>query len=192
MVGDFQRYVRPEVHPELSPHCVAATGISQGQIEESDVLEDVLSELTQWTDHLLDEDKSVMTMVYGSTILGRILTEQAEDEELELPEFLTQWVNLQGVFKRHFALKEFLSLNEACEYLGMSTEDNPASGVDIAHQMTLLLVELIKLDAKVGPISNQDSLRGLTGNVEEKPGDWYCGQCQFLNFARRNFCKSDP
>ena len=190
VVGDFQRYVRPEVHPELSPHCVALTGISQGQIEESDVLEDVLSELTQWTGHLLEEDQSVMSMVYGSHTLGRVLAEQAEDEELELPEFLQQWVNLQGVFKRHFALKGYLSLNEACEYLGMSTTEDQASGIDVAHQMTNLFVELSKLDAKVGPISTPKSLRGFTGNVEEKPGDWHCARCQFLNFARRNFCKA--
>ena len=49
VLDSFQRYVRPEVHTELTPHCVAQTGIGQSHVDESDVLEDVLDELSAFS-----------------------------------------------------------------------------------------------------------------------------------------------
>ena len=48
VISDFQRYVRPEVRSELTPFCVAKTGIGQSHVDQSDVLEDVLEEISDW------------------------------------------------------------------------------------------------------------------------------------------------
>ena len=191
-VGNFQRFVRPEVQPELSPHCVALTGISQMQIDESDVLEDVLEEADAWVRHLIQsegEGASLMSVTFGHSGIKDILLGQIEDEELSAPSWSTRWVNLHRVFHRHFALKERRDLGAALEYLGLSHQGRLNSAIDDAHNIARILSELIQLDARMEPVSDQNNTRNDASAVEEKPGDWRCSRCNFLNFARRHFCK---
>jgi len=196
VIGDFQRFVRPEANPELSPHCVALTGISQAQIDESELFEDVLEEANGWVAHLVedleDADSSVaplVTVAYGVYAMKEILLDQIDDEELEVPTWAERWVNLQRVFKRHFTLRPLPSLNDALEYLGLTAKGKAHSAIDDAHNTAQILSELIQLDARMEPVSDQNHHSNHGSSVEEKPGDWRCDRCQFLNFARRHFCK---
>ena len=119
IVSDFQRYVRPEVHSELTPFCVAQTGIGQSHVDQSDVLEDVLDEIRDWVDHLVQPDDSIHVVSFNHNPMVT-LNEQASDEELDLPEWCTSWVHLGSVFKRHFYLKGNSNLSEALSYLGIT------------------------------------------------------------------------
>lgn len=202
VIGDFQRFVRPEANPELSPHCVAITGISQAQIDQSDLLEDVLEEANRWVQHLLDdseesegseesnqESSTLVTVTYGLYAMKDLLLDQIDDEELEVPSWAKRWVNLQRVFKRHFAMRHHIPLDEAFAYLGLTLKGKTHSAIDDAHSTAQILTELIQLDARMEPVSDQKFQANQGSSVEEKPGDWRCDRCQFLNFARRHFCK---
>ena len=188
ITSDFQRFVRPEVHPELTPFCVAETGVGQSQVDQSDVLEDIMAELEEWVDHLPADASQLMIISYTHPQM-LVLKEQSSDEELNLPSWLDQWVNLRRSFKRHFYLKRPQSLNEALNYLGIEAAESGQSGIDKAHNAAKLLIDLIKLDARMVAVSDQDSYKSDKPAVQEKPGDWRCDGCNFLNFARRNFCK---
>ena len=188
VVSDFQRYVRPEVHPELTPYCVAQTGIGQHQIDHSDVLEDVLQEAEDWVDQLENSSSSHVLVSYNCRGL-KVLVDQSEDEELSPPIWLERWVDLSAAFKQHFCLKGHRSLEDALTYLGIPPSDSDQLGIDKAHNTAKLLIDLIKLDARMEPVSDQESYSADKPSVEEKPGDWRCERCNFLNFARRNFCK---
>ena len=63
VVGDFQRFVRPEVNTELSENCMERTGITQEQLDDSDILEDVINEATQWVNQLKDDDETVLLIL---------------------------------------------------------------------------------------------------------------------------------
>ena len=188
VVSDFQRYVRPEVNPELTPYCVAQTGIGQQQIDQSDVLEDVLQEAEEWVDQLGEHTKTSMLVSYDKRGL-KVLIDQAADEELSIPDWLESWIDLSSAFKQHFCLKGYRNLNDALNYLGIPAVDSDQLGVDKAHNAAKLLIDLIKLDARMEPVSDQENYSEDKPSVEEKPGDWRCERCNFLNFARRNFCK---
>lgn len=188
IVGEFQRFVRPEVNLELTAYCVSQTGIGQSQIDQSDVLEDVLAELQEWVE-VQNIDIAQLSVVSYSHAQMQALIEQAADEELYLPDWLKTWVNLRATFRSHFYLKRPQSLIEALHYLGISPAESDQSGVDKAQNTAKLLIDLIKLEARMDTVSDQDSFYSDKPAVEEKPGDWRCERCNFLNFARRNFCK---
>ena len=184
----FHRFVRPEVNPELTAYCVSQTGIGQSQLDQSDVLEDVLIELNDWvSDQSLDP--ATISAVSFTHPQMRVLKEQAADEELDLPSWLNTWINLRAVFRSHFQLKRPQRLSEALHYLGIPPTESDLSGVDKAQDTAKLLIDLIKLDARMDTVSDQDSYFSNKPAVVEKPGDWRCERCNFLNFARRNFCK---
>lgn len=212
VVGDFQRFVRPEVNPDLTPHCVSHTGVSQAQIDASEVFEDVLTEASAWVDYLVSPEEPSASLsdeelqgeakqpnstslsalrtravTFGLKVMRDLLVDQIEDEELVKPEWLSPWVNLQYAFGRHFALKGRRSLDEALTYLGLKVEERAKGALERAHHIALILSELIQLDARMDPVSDQNS--HYQGSSQEKPGDWRCERCNFLNFARRNFCK---
>ena len=187
IISDFQRYVRPEVHSELTPFCVAQTGIGQSHVDQSDVLEDVLEEIKEWVQHLTQPDDRIQLVSFDHKPMV-ILNEQANDEELDLPQWCKSWVHLGSVFKRHFCLKGNSNLSEALSYLGITAIESGQQGVDKAQNAAKLQIDLIKLDARMEPVSDQDSHHS-SRITEEKPGDWTCDRCDFLNFARRNFCK---
>jgi inhibitor of KinA sporulation pathway (predicted exonuclease) len=190
-IADFQRFVRPEVHPELSPFCVAETGIGQAYIDQSEVLEDVLEELSQWVEELTANSELIQVFSFTHSQL-QVLKQQAQDEELDLPIWLETWVNLCATFKKHFQIKGFQTLDKALAYLGTTTDESGEpehTGLAKAHNATKLLIDLIKLDARMEAVSEQDSYKSDKPAVQEKPGDWRCDRCNFLNFARRNFCK---
>jgi len=195
VIGDFQRFVRPEANPELSPHCVSLTGISQAQIDESELLEEVLDEANRWVAQLIaaPEDGGESTLLravtYGQYAMKEILLDQIDDEELEVPSWTADWLNLQLIFKRHFAMRSLRSLYEALKYLGLSPKGRPNSAIDDAHNIAQILSELIHLDARMVLVSDQNYHSNQGSSIEEKPGDWRCDSCQFLNFARRHFCK---
>ena len=71
ITSDFQRFVRPEVHPELTPFCVAETGVGQSQVDQSDVLEDIMAELEEWVDHLPADASQLMivSFVFSRTFI---------------------------------------------------------------------------------------------------------------------------
>jgi inhibitor of KinA sporulation pathway (predicted exonuclease) len=188
IISDFQRYVRPEVHSELTPFCVAQTGIGQSHVDQSDVLEDVLDEIKEWVEHLTQADDTTQLVSFDHNPMV-VVNEQASDEELDLPEWCTSWVHLGSVFKRHFCLKGDSNLSEALNYLGITPTESGQQGVDKAQNAARLLIDLIKLDARMESVSDQDSHQP-TNSTEGKPGDWACDRCGFLNFARRNFCKT--
>lgn len=195
VVGDFQRFVRPEANPELTPHCVSLTQISQAQIDASDIFEDVLDEANAWVAQLTapeaedGEPLSVRTVAFGLPVMKDLLLDQIEDEELTLPAWLKGWVNLQHAFHRHFAMRGRRPLHEALSYLGLTPKGRAHSAIDDAHNVAQILSELIQLDARMDPVSDQNHSNSYGSSFQEKPGDWRCDRCNFVNFARRHFCK---
>jgi len=192
VVGEFHHFVRPLIYPKLSAFCSSLTGIQQNTVDQSLTFPDVLKLADQWIRQHCGEDLSnVYAVTYGNWDFGTLFAIQVKEYDLEIPFWGRRWIDLQDVFQKHFALSgKQIKMIEAFQYLGISLSGRLHSGIDDARKLATFLVELIKLNAGIGfAVNDNDELRGNAPSVEEKFGDWKCSRCNFLNFARRTFCK---
>ncbi|WP_188768246.1 3'-5' exonuclease [Emticicia aquatilis] len=55
IIGEFNRFVRPSIHPILSDFCINLTSISQEQVNNSNTFPLVLAEFKEWINSFLDD-----------------------------------------------------------------------------------------------------------------------------------------
>jgi len=190
VIGEFQQYVKPVIHPILSNFCTNLTGITQAQVNQSKSFTEVVAMADEWIKKTCGIDLSeVYVATYSNWDFGTLFAIQCKEYGLKPPYWSRRWIDLQMIFQKHFSLSGQIKMIEAFQYLGISLSGRLHSGIDDARNLATFLVELIKLNAGMGPVNDNDELRDNAPSVEEKPGDWRCSRCNFLNFARRTFCK---
>jgi inhibitor of KinA sporulation pathway (predicted exonuclease) len=53
VIGEFQTYVKPTIHPKLTPFCTELTGITQEQVDGGLTLKEALSEVHNFLDGMV-------------------------------------------------------------------------------------------------------------------------------------------
>lgn len=48
IIGEFSEFIRPVIHPQLSPFCTELTSITQDQVEEANVFPQVIKDFQDW------------------------------------------------------------------------------------------------------------------------------------------------
>jgi len=94
----FHRYVRPEIHPELSSFCSNLTGIIQDMVDDEAPLKDVLYDFHQWleSEGLLNRKFTFVTC--GDWDLLHMLPTQLNYLGLPMPNYFRSWVNIKKIF----------------------------------------------------------------------------------------------
>lgn len=96
----FHEYVRPRVHPTLTPFCTELTGIMQEMLNDQPCFPDVFSRFREWLTkgrYFDATDKSAFVMC-GNWDLKVMLPNQCDLDGIELPEQFKQWIDLKQTF----------------------------------------------------------------------------------------------
>ena len=197
---EFHRYVRPVVHPRLTPFCAKLTGISQERVDGSPPFPEVLARFNEWW-HANAADALVVTC--GDWDLSSLLPRQCAQHRLAVPAWADRWANLKRVYADSFPnASDRATLAEIAASLSVQLVGRAHSGIDDSRNIARVLRRMIEmgvsvLNTAIWPCAgcgaeNLLRLRACAdcgrSSVALKPGAWACPRCGCGNFARRDRC----
>ena len=96
----FHEYVRPRVHPNLSPFCTELTGILQEMVDDQSNFPDVLATFSNWIKEgrYFEEKNKSAFVTCGDWDLKVMIPSQCVTEKINVPEYFREWINLKRVF----------------------------------------------------------------------------------------------
>lgn len=97
VIAEFHTYVRPTLHPELTPFCTELTGIEQHWVDSGLILDEALQKLHSFLENLgLFETEFIFASC--GDFDGNQINREATHKSLQLPNYLMRWINLKKVF----------------------------------------------------------------------------------------------
>jgi len=146
---EFQLYVKPIVHPLLTPFCIQLTGIQQEQVEDAVSLEEALDKFEEWLiGHriIAQNGKSNLSFAFvtwGSWDLMLMLPTQCGRLKIKQPYYYNQWIDLKILFKQRFGSVHG-GLPGAMEHLGIPWVGRQHCGLDDARNTTYLVMNFVQ------------------------------------------------
>ncbi|KAI9323071.1 ribonuclease H-like domain-containing protein [Dichotomocladium elegans] len=153
-VDEFQSYVKPSKHPELTDFCKKLTGITQETVDESPSFVDVLDEFQAFmTKYALFQDCSAVFVTApfsyvrtcgwalfsqkdGPFDIRDFVTKQCTHSKIKLPLYFQQpWINIRKLYKDFYKSERSKNISQMLEALGMSFEGHQHSGLDDARNL---------------------------------------------------------
>ncbi len=149
VVSEFHTYVRPVVHPQLTPFCVELTGITQNRLEGCPVFPEVLSRFGKWLAAEAGNDFLLATC--GDWDLGSLLPRQCRQHSLMVPHWADKWANLRWIFALHYphAAHQTRS-SEMVAQPGLEWFWRPHSGIDDSGNIAQVLRKMLDAEIAVG------------------------------------------
>lgn len=98
----FHQYVRPKIHPQLSNFCIDLTGILQEMVDDEPEFPEVFSRFLKWTEEAGYFENNVKSafVTCGDWDLQILLPKQCEIDNLPVPDFFRQWINLKNTYSQ--------------------------------------------------------------------------------------------
>jgi len=143
----FHRYVKPKVHPQLTPFCVELTGIVQDMVEDQQVFKTVQEDFLIWCDKHELKEKKFTFVTCGQWDLADMLLHQCAHSNLEP---FTRTLGMEGEFiniKYSFRNKTGTyprGIKDMLVHLDMKFEGRLHSGIDDCRNIVTVLHALAK------------------------------------------------
>jgi len=139
VVDDFCQFVRPKLHPEISPFCTKLTSIVQDDIEDAPLFDEAISNFEDWVG--FDRTRSVL-MSWGE-FDRRQFANDARLHDLDLP-WLKYWACLQRHYSRWKGSKNQIGLKNALDIEGLSFDGTQHRAIEDARNMAKLFAKVAK------------------------------------------------
>lgn len=96
----FHSYVRPRVHPILTPFCTDLTGILQDTVDNQPHFANVFPKFCEWLAEggYFDEPGKSTFVTCGNWDLKIMLPSQCDLDDIILPDHFKQWIDLKYIF----------------------------------------------------------------------------------------------
>lgn len=139
VVGDFCQFVRPKLHPEISPFCTKLTSIVQDDIEDAPLFDEAIEMFEDWVG--FDQTRS-MLMSWGEFDRRQFMND-ARLHNMELL-WLKYWACLQRHYSRWKGSKNQIGLKNALEMEGLSFDGTQHRAIEDARNMGRLFAKVAK------------------------------------------------
>ena len=139
VVDDFCQFVRPKLHPEISPFCTKLTSIVQDDIEDAPLFNEAIEVFEDWVG--FDRTRS-MLMSWGEFDRRQFMND-ARLHNMELP-WLKYWACLQRHYSRWKGSKNQIGLKNALEMEGLSFDGTQHRAIEDARNMGRLFAKVAK------------------------------------------------
>lgn len=144
----FHEYIKPRVHPNLTPFCTQLTGIIQEMVDNQPQFPEVLEKFCGWLDeHSYFKDGNDSAFVTcGDWDLKMMLPSQCNLENVPLPAYFEKWINLKLAFcdaTQHYPR----SLRNMLLHLKLPVLGQLHSGIDDVKNMVKVIEALVEHDA---------------------------------------------
>lgn len=96
----FHAYVRPRVHPVLTPFCTELTGIMQEAVDDQPYFAAAFPKFCEWLAKggYFDEPEKSTFVTCGNWDLKTMLPSQCDLDGITLPEYFKRWIDLKYTF----------------------------------------------------------------------------------------------
>lgn len=143
----FHEYVKPRVNPIISPFCTELTGIMQETIENEEYFPVVLDKFSTWlaTNNFIKDINNSNNNNYESTFvtcgdwdLKVMLPNQCSLDNLPVPHYFNQWINLKRIF---YMTTQYYptSLRDMLNKLNLSAKGRLHSGIHDSVNMKRII-----------------------------------------------------
>jgi len=146
-VREFQSYIRPTLHPQLSDHCKRVTGFTQATVNAATPFTDVWNRFLEWME---DEPLSGVVLCGWGPFEWWWLRDECALRSLRAPPF-TRYVDLMAEAARHFAstdptyTHEFIGLTKAAERLRLPVDTGQLHGAQYDAQLAARVLQAVMI-----------------------------------------------
>jgi len=145
--GEFQRYVRPAIHPNLSDFCTELTKIRQEQVDAAPDFTTAMRGYEQWLrmNGMLQggEGASFTIVTCGDWDLKTMMPKQCYVSGLKVPAWATVWVNIKTVFKR-LNYERGGGMMAMLQSMKIKHQGTHHSGIDDCRNIALILQRILR------------------------------------------------
>jgi inhibitor of KinA sporulation pathway (predicted exonuclease) len=131
--SEFQTFVRPVRHPELTRFCTALTGITQREVANAPIFGEALKAMTEWMHAFGDS----LFCSWGDYDRDQFL-QDCEFNQVTYP-FQSGHKNLKAEVSYILGKKKKLGIADAVRYLGMDFEGSHHRGLDDARNIARIV-----------------------------------------------------
>jgi inhibitor of KinA sporulation pathway (predicted exonuclease) len=131
--SEFQTFVRPVRHPELTGFCTALTGITQEQVDGAPLFREALEAMKEWMYAFGDS----LFCSWGDYDRNQFL-QDCDFNRVAYP-FRSGHLNLKAEFSRALGMKKRLGIAAALRHLGMGFEGSHHRGLDDARNIARIV-----------------------------------------------------
>lgn len=144
-MGEFRAYVRPVIHPILSPFCTELTGIAQATVGAARALPEVLAAHTEWLrDSTADASlESVVFVTCGDWDLKTALPHEARNKGLEVHAVYRRWINIKVEYTAMFRRPSRGGMAGMLHEQRIPLEGHHHSGLDDCRNIGTLLQRIV-------------------------------------------------
>ena len=137
-LGSFNRYIRPILHPVLSPFCQRLTSISQIDVNRADTFPYVIDEFWDWIEL---EEQEYWLCSWGSFDRKQLV---ADCRLHDLAEVWTDYhINVKQQYLQHKRLRQPIGLKKAVEREGFEFTGVHHRGISDAENLAKIFVKYL-------------------------------------------------
>ncbi|XP_057369621.1 ERI1 exoribonuclease 3-like [Daphnia carinata] len=138
IVGTFHRYVKPEIHPTLTPFCTSLTGIIQDMVEDESPLKTVMEDFHQWFISQNLQNKKFAFVTCGDWDLQQLLPRQCIHTGLGIPAYFKSWINIKMIFAESTGVYP-RNLPHMLSHANLVQSGRLHSGIDDCHNIAAVV-----------------------------------------------------
>ena len=135
MEGEFQQFIRPVLHPQLTPYCLELTAITQADVDGASSFADGLTKLQRWGNRF----GSYCLCAWGEYDRQQ-LQRDCDRHSLDYP-FGDRYLNLRTAFARQQRTGH-MGLSAALAQMNLTFDGQAHRGIDDARNTARLLIQL--------------------------------------------------
>jgi len=157
VVDEFHTFVRPTVHPILTPFCKDLTGIKQKEVDGQPTIHEALGQFQEWLGyHDLHSQNTIITTC-GDWDLRSMWPRQvalsgitSPSEPLQTPDLFKQWANIKFVFRDYSGYKPS-GMKGMLRKAGIKHRGRHHYGIDDVRNLCDLVIWLLLRGADFAP-----------------------------------------
>ena len=139
-MSEFEQFVKPKVHPELTEFCKKLTSIKQKQIDTAPHFPEAFDLFMEWI-----SNEPFKLCAWGD-FDAKMVKKECERHERSLPDNFMGFMNLKELFARAYDTKDNIGLREAMRKLSMPFEGRLHRGIDDARNIAAVAQTILMLD----------------------------------------------
>ncbi|CDW83651.1 exonuclease family protein [Stylonychia lemnae] len=159
IIGEFQTYVKPTIHPKLTEFCTKLTGIEQSQVDGGVPIKEAIQQVHAFLEKLGVLQTEFVFLSCGD-FDGNQIRREALHKQFNIPSYLKRWINIKKVFPLHLFDKskpeqqiDFIKnvkkstvsgMGELLKLSGLELEGRHHSGIDDARNIARCVVSSLE------------------------------------------------
>jgi inhibitor of KinA sporulation pathway (predicted exonuclease) len=137
IASEFQSFVRPVRHPDLTEFCTDLTGITQAQVAKAPPFASAIAAMNQWSRAFDDS----LFCSWGDYDRNQFI-QDCQFHSVDYP-FPSGHLNLKAEFSRAVGLKKKVGISGALKYLGLAFEGSHHRGIDDARNIARIVRKVL-------------------------------------------------